>query len=130
MKPRPSITSDCPVYSPAEERVNIVSHAVGALLSIIALVLLILRASHEPGLQPLVSFMVFGSSLVLLYATSTFHHRCKNPVMRRKFRIFDHVTIVVLIAGTYTPFALITLQGGVGWLIFGISWGLALAGTV
>jgi len=129
MKPRPSITSDCPVYSPAEEMVNIVSHAVGALLSTLALVLLILRATQESGIKPLVSFTVFGSSLVLLYATSTLYHCCKNPVLRRKLRIFDHVTILVLIAGTYTPFSLITLQGRVGWLIFAVSWGLALAGT-
>ena len=62
--------------------------------------------------------------------TSTLYHRCKIPAQRQKLRIFDHVTIFILIAGTYTPFALITLEGWVGWVIFSVSWGLALTGTV
>jgi hemolysin III len=118
-----------PVYSPTEELINIYSHAVGAFFSIVALVFLILRAIRETGVQTIASFTVFGSSLVLLYVTSTLYHRCKNPVQRKKLRVFDHVTIFILIAGTYTPFALITLQGWIGWVIFVISWGLALMGT-
>jgi hemolysin III len=125
-----SNNNDYPVYSLAEELINVYSHAIGALFSMIALVFLILRAIQETGVQPLISFTIFGSSLVLLYVTSTLYHHCKIPAQRKKLRIFDHVTIFILIAGTYTPFALITLVGWVGWVIFSISWGLALTGTV
>ena len=65
----------------------------------------------------------------MLYITSTVYHNCKTPQLRSRLRIFDHVSIYVLIAGTYTPFALITLQGMTGWLIFGISWGFAVTGS-
>ena len=116
-------------YSPAEELINVYSHAVGAVLSIIALALLILRSIQETGILPLVSFTIFGTSLVMLYITSTVYHNCKTPQLRSRLRIFDHVSIYVLIAGTYTPFALITLQGMTGWLIFGISWGFAVTGS-
>ncbi len=116
-------------YSPAEELINVYSHAVGAVLSIIALVFLILRAVEEAAILPLVSFTIFGASLVMLYITSTVYHNCKNPQRRSRLRVFDHVSIYVLIAGTYTPFALITLQGMTGWLILGLSWGFALTGS-
>jgi hemolysin III len=117
-------------YGHAEELFNIYSHAVGAFFSIIALLFLVLRAAREPGVLPVISFTVFGCSLVLLYVTSTLYHRNRNPVQRQRLRIFDHVAIFVLIAGTYTPFALITLQGWIGWVILATSWGLALTGAV
>jgi hemolysin III len=117
------------IYSPAEELINVYTHAVGAVLSIIALVFLILRAVEEAAILPLVSFTIFGASLVMLYITSTVYHNCKNPQRRSRLRVFDHVSIYVLIAGTYTPFALITLQGMTGWLILGLSWGFALTGS-
>jgi hemolysin III len=126
----PSNNNDYPVYSLAEELINIYSHAVGAILSMIALVFLILRAIQEIGVQPIISFTVFGFSLVLLYVTSTLYHLSKIPAQRKKLRVFDHVTIFILIAGTYTPFALIILEGWIGWVIFSFSWGLALTGTV
>lgn len=126
----PSNNNDYPVYSLAEELINIYSHAVGAILSMIALVFLILRAIQEIGVQPIISFTVFGFSLVLLYVTSTLYHRSKIPAQRKKLRVFDHVTIFILIAGTYTPFALIILEGWIGWVMFAFSWGLALTGTV
>ena len=126
----PSNNNDYPVYSLAEELINIYSHAVGAILSMIALVFLILRAIQEIGVQPIISFTVFGFSLVLLYVTSTLYHLSKIPAQRKKLRVFDHVTIFILIAGTYTPFALIILEGWIGWVMFAFSWGLALTGTV
>ena len=126
----PSNNNDYPVYSLAEELINIYSHAVGAILSMIALVFLILRAIQEIGVQPIISFTVFGFSLVLLYVTSTLYHHSKIPAQRKKLRVFDHVTIFILIAGTYTPFALIILEGWIGWVMFAFSWGLALTGTV
>ena len=124
-----SSNNNGPVYSHIEELINIYSHVVGVFFSIVALVFLILRAIQETGVLPIVSFTVFGFSLVLLYVTSTLYHASKIPAQRKKLRIFDHVTIFILIAGTYTPFALITLQGWIGWVIFAVSWGLALMGT-
>jgi hemolysin III len=77
-----------------------------------------------------VSFSIFGSSLILLYSASTIYHASKNPQWREKLNIIDHSAIYVLIAGTYTPFCLVTLNGAVGWIIFGVSWGIALVGIV
>jgi hemolysin III len=77
-----------------------------------------------------VTFSIFGASLIFLYAASTLYHSAKKPELRRRLRIIDHASIYVLIAGTYTPFALVTLKGPVGWMIFGVSWGLALSGMI
>ena len=115
-------------YSPAEERINIVSHAAGFVLSIVALVFLVVHANRHGNLWHIVSFGIFGTSLVTLYAASTFYHGAKESKSRNRLHILDHASIYVLIAGTYTPFTLITLNGTVGWVIFGVSWGLALTG--
>lgn len=76
-----------------------------------------------------VSAAIFGASLISLYAASTFYHSTKEPKLRSRLRIIDHATIYVLIAGTYTPFTLITLHGAVGWTVFGVSWGMAIIGV-
>jgi len=117
-------------YPPLEEKINVSTHAFGLLLSIIALVFLLLRASMYGNTRSIVSFAVFGLSLVLLYAVSTLYHSTKKPASRSRLRIYDHASIYVLIAGTYTPFTLITLNGTTGWVIFGISWGLAISGII
>jgi hemolysin III len=118
------------VYSPAEERINISSHALGLALSIVALLLLVLRArSYDNALYTL-SFSVFGASLICLYLASTLYHSAKTQRLRTRLRIVDHATIYILIAGTYTPFCLITLSGPTGWAVFAVSWGLAAAGLV
>jgi len=117
-------------YSPAEEKINIASHALGFVLSVVALVLLVVRASLYGNAWHIVSFSIFGASLVTLYAASTIYHSAKNPVIRNRLRIVDHATIYILIAGTYTPFTLITLGGVTGWVIFGVSWGMALVGII
>lgn len=117
-------------YSPLEERINIISHAIGLLLSIVALVLLVERASSYQNPLYIVSFAMFGLSLISLYAASTFYHSSRTPGLRARLRIVDHATIYVLIAGTYTPFALITLNGPVGWTIFTVSWTMAVSGIV
>lgn len=117
-------------YSPMEERVNITSHALGFVLSIIALILLFMRASVNGSALQIISFSIFGISLIVLYAASTLYHRAKNPELRSRLRVFDHASIYVLIAGSYTPFALITLKGELGWIVFGLSWGLALTGII
>jgi hemolysin III len=117
-------------YTPIEEKINIISHAIGLFLSVVALVLLVTRASLHGNIWHLVSFSIFGASLITLYAASTFYHSAKEPELRKKLKFFDHASIYALIAGTYTPFTLVTLKGTIGWVIFGISWGLALTGIV
>jgi hemolysin III len=117
-------------YSPIEEKINIISHATGFILSIVAFVLLVMRASLHGDVWQIVSFSIFGASLIILYGASTLYHSAKNPLLRNKLNIIDHASIYVLIAGTYTPFTLVTLKGTIGWVIFGISWGLALTGII
>ncbi len=117
-------------YDPKEEKLNVISHAFGLVLSIIALVLLVVFASLEGSAWHIVSFSIYGASLIVLYAASTFYHNSKTPKLRYRLNIFDHASIYVLIAGTYTPFTLVVLDGWVGWTIFGVSWGLALTGVI
>ena len=121
---------DITYYGPKEEKLNIISHAVGLVLSIAALVLLVVYASIYGSAWHIVSFSIYGASLILLYSASTFYHYVQSPKLRHRLNIFDHSAIYVLIAGTYTPFTLVVLNGWVGWTIFGVSWGLALAGII
>jgi len=115
-------------YPPLEEKVNIASHAIGLLLSVFALAFMVTRASLHGNAWHIVSASLFGASMIALYAASTWYHSTRDPQLRARLRIVDHAAIYVLIAGTYTPFVLVTLRGAVGWVIFGISWGMALAG--
>ena len=117
-------------YSSIEEKFNIISHAIGFILSIVALVLLVTYAILDGDVWHIVSFSIFGSSLIVLYAASTLYHSAKKPELRNRLNILDHASIYVLIAGTYTPFTLVTLKGPIGWVIFGTSWGLALTGVI
>ena len=121
---------DITYYEPKEEKFNIISHAVGLVLSIAALVLLVVYSSIYGSAWHVVSFSVYGASLIVLYSASTFYHYVQSPKLRHRLNIFDHSAIYVLIAGTYTPFTLVVLKGWVGWTIFGVSWGLALAGII
>jgi hemolysin III len=117
-------------YDTKEEKINVISHFVGLLLSIAALALLVVKASLMGNVWHIVSFSVYGLSLIVLYLASTLYHNAKNPIKRAKLNIFDHAAIYVLIAGSYTPFTLVTLNGTVGWVLFGLTWGAALAGVV
>jgi hemolysin III len=117
-------------YSPAEEWLNIRSHALGLVLSVIALVLLVLKTLPYDNILYTLSFAVFGASLICLYLASTLYHSATTLEARTRLRIVDHATIFILIAGTYTPFCLITLSGPTGWTVFSVSWGLAAIGTV
>ena len=117
-------------YSSTEEKINIISHAIGLILSMVALVLLVRHAVLHGDVWHMVSFSIFGSSLIILYAASTFYHSAKNPELRNRLKIIDHASIYVLIAGTYTPFTLVTLKGPIGWAIFGTSWAMALTGII
>ena len=123
-------TTKVKYYSPAEEWINISSHAVGLVLSVVALTLLVMHANLNGNVWHIVSFSIFGASLIVLFAASTVYHSAKNPDVRARLRIVDHASIYVLIAGTYTPFTLVTLNGSTGWTIFGITWGMALCGIV
>ncbi len=116
------------LYSPLEEKINIGSHAIGLFLSLVACVLMAVRASLYGNAWHIVSVCIFGASLVALYAASTVYHSATRPESRIRLRIIDHATIYILIAGTYTPFSLITLNGTVGWVIFAVSWGFAATG--
>ena len=115
-------------YESTEEKINVITHAIGLLLSIAALVLLIVHASYHGTARHIVSFTIFGASLIVLYSASTLYHYSQKPNIRHKLNILDHASIYVLIAGTYTPFTLITLKGALGWTIFGVTWGIALVG--
>ena len=117
-------------YSPIEEKINIISHGIGLILSIVALVLLVTHANLHGDVWHVVSFSIFGASLIILYAASTFYHSAKKPRLRKRMKIIDHASIYVLIAGSYTPFTLVTLNSTIGWVIFGTSWGLALTGII
>lgn len=123
---RPVNESNVKFYSQKEEQLNIWSHAVGIVASVIGLILLLLNAS---SLAATISAMVYGSSMILLYSASTFYHSATNPTKRAKLRILDHASIYLLIAGTYTPFAVITLADGVGNWILLVIWLLGIAGV-
>lgn len=111
-----------------EEILNAVTHGIGTLFAVIALSILTAAAYIEGGVWHLVSFIIYGISLVLLYLASTLYHSFTNEKAKCVLKFFDHAAIFLLIAGTYTPFALVPLHGAVGWTIFGIVWGLALVG--
>ena len=117
-------------YPQKEEILNVVTHGAGLFLSIIGLFLLIFRGLRLGSEKILISFIIFGTSLVLLYSASTIYHATKDLRKRFLFKILDHVAIFILIAGTYTPFALVTLQGRTGWIILAVVWSIAFVGTI
>ena len=119
-----------PRYSKNEEFLNILTHGIGLLLSVTGLPLLILKSLNFSGFWKPASLYIFGISLITLYAASTFYHAAKNERTRKRLNIFDHAAIFLLIAGTYTPFTLITLEGQTGWILFTLTWIFALAGII
>lgn len=113
-----------------EERLNAVTHGVGALLALVGLVILITSSRLHGDIWCLVSSYIYGTSLVLLYLASTLYHSFTDEKLKYIFKIFDHAAIYLLIAGTYTPFMLVLFRGAVGWTFFGVVWGLAIIGVV
>ena len=111
------------------ERFNSISHLIGAALALAGAVVLVVVASHKGGTQRIVAFSIYGASLFLLYLTSTFYHALSGRA-KQVFRVLDHQAIYLLIAGSYTPFTLVTLDGIVGWWLFGAVWGMAVLGLV
>jgi len=117
-------------YKDKEEKLNIISHGIGAALSIIALILLIQKGIEMNTTKAMISFIVYGSSLVILYFASTLYHSATNPKWRNLLNVWDHISIYLLIAGSYTPFTLLALPTKLGWWIFGIVWAFAAVGIV
>ena len=117
-------------YTKKEEFWNVLTHGFGLAISIPTLALLVIYTSLYKDVWHIVSFSVYGGSLIILYLASTLYHSSKAPKIRQRLNIFDHAAIYVLIAGTYTPYTLVTLNGTMGWVVFGIVWGAALIGVV
>ena len=122
--------TDARQYQKTEELLNVITHGLGFLLSIAALALLVTYASLRGDAWHIVSFTIYGISLVTLYLASTLFHMTRKQSLRNKLNIFDHSAIYFLIAGTYTPFLLVTLRGPWGWSLFGVIWGLAIGGLI
>lgn len=117
-------------YPPLEEKLNVASHALGLFLGLIAVVLLLRHENLGTDLTKTFSVGLFGFSLIILYASSTFYHQAKTVSLRLKLRVLDHVSVYLLIAGTYSPFVLITLNSPTGWGIFYICWGMVAVGSI
>ncbi|QNB48399.1 hemolysin III family protein [Thermanaerosceptrum fracticalcis] len=117
-------------YSLAEEIFNSISHGIGALFSIAALVILVAFASIRGDVWRIVSFSIYGFTLFFLYLSSTLYHSVFHEKSKRVLRVFDHISIYLLIAGSYTPVTLVSMRGTWGWTIFGIIWALAIGGII
>lgn len=110
---------------------NSITHGIGVLLSVAALVLLIVFGSlRDADAWKIVSFSIYGASLIILYMASTLFHAFREGKTKNFFQVFDHSSIYVLIAGTYTPFCLVSLRGPWGWTLFGVIWGCAILGVL
>ena len=112
------------------ERFNSVTHLVGTVLSVAGLGTLVTMAALERDPYKIVSFAVYGAMLLVLYTISTLYHWVRSPRAKAVLQKCDHSAIYLLIAGSYTPFSLVTLRGPWGWSLFGVSWGLAALGIV
>ncbi len=117
-------------YTPGEEIVNSITHGVGLLLAIAATAVLVTRAAAHGDPWQVVGCSVFGGSLIFLYTASTLYHSVSAPRAKKVLRALDHTAIFVLIAGTYTPFALVNLRGPWGWSLFVAIWCAAVVGMV
>ena len=119
-----------PKYTLCEELMNSITHGVGACLGIAAMILCLIKSCVPLDGYKLASSIVFGITTILLYLMSSLYHALKVNRAKRVFRVIDHCTIFLLIAGTYTPYTLITLRGLTGWLLFGIVWSVGILGIV
>ena len=117
-------------YSVGEEIAHSITHGVGALASVAALAILVAVAALRGDAWHVVACSIYGASLFMLFTASTLYHSIPLPRAKAVLRTIDHAAIYLLIAGTYTPFALVSLRGGLGWTMFGAAWGLAVVGIV
>ncbi len=133
MAPEPPPERALNMMSPRQEREELASaltHGLGATAALAGGAILVTLAALRGDGWQLGAAIVFGTSLLLLYVASTLYHAARTPVLKSRFKVFDHCAIYLLIAGTYTPFTLIGLRGPLGWWMFAIIWTLALAGVV
>ncbi|RMH71314.1 MAG: hemolysin III family protein [Gemmatimonadetes bacterium] len=117
-------------YTLGEEIANSITHGIGVALSIAGLVILVVLGARYGDTWQVVSFSIYGSTLVLMYLASTLYHSLPQPKVKRIFKVIDHSAIYLLIAGTYTPFLLVTLRGIWGWSLFAVIWSLAILGII
>ncbi|MEQ1507417.1 MAG: hemolysin III family protein, partial [Myxococcota bacterium] len=118
------------VQTRGEELANSITHGVGAALGAVGLTVLVVLAALGGDPFRIVATSVYGATVVALFLASTLYHAFRKPRVKRVFQVIDHAAIFLLIAGTYTPFALVTLRGPWGWTLFGLVWGLAAVGIV
>jgi len=124
------MTAEDARYSLGEEIAHSVTHGLGVVLSIAGLAIMVTLAALRGNAWHVVSCTIFGVTLIFLYTASTLYHSIPHPGAKKVLRVFDHSAIFLLIAGTYTPFTLVTLRGGWGWTLFVLIWGLALVGII
>ena len=117
-------------YDPLEEKLNIWTHAFGLALAIVGSAFLLSKAIESANFWQIVSSIVFSVAMMILYLASTLYHASSKEITRKYLQVFDHASIYLLIAGTYTPFTLVTLHGPVGWLVFSVTWVMAISGIV
>lgn len=118
------------IFTKKEEVANAIIHGIGAVLSVIALITLIIAASESGTAWHVTSFTIYGVTMLLLYVSSTLVHSFPQGRVKDIFEICDHASIYLFIAGTYTPFLFLVVKGALGWTLFGIVWGMALVGVV
>lgn len=119
-----------PNYSRLEDQLNVSSHALGSALSLIGTTLMLIVAIRSGNAWSIASAVIYGASLITLFSASTLYHAISNERIRRLMQRFDHIAILYLIAGTFTPFALVSLQSVWGWVVFGFVWFCAITGTI
>ncbi len=115
--------------SQGEEIANSITHGIGIAIGVAALVLLVVFAARRGDAWAVTSFSIYGASMILLYTASTLYHSFRDEKIKRLFKLFDHASIYLLIAGTYTPILLTMMRGAWGWSLFGVIWGLAIFGV-
>ncbi|MDT8449423.1 MAG: hemolysin III family protein [Wenzhouxiangellaceae bacterium] len=114
----------------SQEMANVLTHGLGVVLSIGGGAVLVTLAAVHAGVREIVGSAVFVASLIVLYTASTLYHAARAPRVKARLKVFDHCAIFLLIAGTYTPFTIAVIRGGWGWSLFGVIWGMAVAGIV
>ncbi|WP_290696509.1 hemolysin III family protein [Lacinutrix sp.] len=117
------------IQTQSEEKWNAITHGIGAVLGVVCLILLILKDTHKTEYS-LLSVIIYGLSIIILFTASTTYHAIKNGKYKHTFRVIDHISIYLLIAGTYTPVLLISLEQSLGWILFAVVWGIAAFGVV
>ncbi len=122
--------NDLPSFSEREEQINTITHGVGVIASVVGLLMLVAAAFSTGSPWGIASSIIYGSSLIFLYLSSTIYHASRNLMIRDSYKSLDHCAIYLLIAGSYTPFLLVDLRASVGWSLFAAVWGIAFAGIL